>query len=752
MKDDAGAPPRSRLERVAGWTGQKAVPWVVFGAFLAWVWGPRDLFHTVPSYGDALENIVSATWFSDSLAQGRNPLVYPYNYFPEGWRVGSHSVGALLYLVLIPLVRIGGGAYAYNVATLFTCVFGFAGALLLARRHLTSLPATIVALAITFWSMRWSQAQEGRLNIFLAAALLPWMLWAVERAFFAVSRRRCIEWLALVGIFWAFAFNLSLYFVFIGGVTLSLWMLLPLGSRVNTWRKRFLALCFTAVVLLVLGAPWLILNLHESAIVDPPFYTIQEVNFSGASLNSFPIPFLDHPWLASFARSLYKGEPWEQGMGNLGLAWSIAAIVGVILGRKNTAWLPALALAVVGLVFAQGLTLHWDGQPVQWPIMRPLNQAIWQAGHSLKPAFFPVAQPPTPFADAIPLPALLLSVIVPFWERGRVFARYALAASLGVLLLAGMALLEVRRLWPSRPVAGRLVQLALAGILLIEIVPRPLQTLPFPPAGHAAYTWLSQQSLDGQGIANVFAAHPSTLVLSNMSYNLLAPSYHKQATVSGVTGVRPRYNAQLNEWLATHEHPFWHPDLAPILRSYRVKYILMEMQGEWEGGLWQEARAAKEIKPLECFPAPESIAPWNWPICVLEVLPPPSPDFNVLLHDGWSGMEEWGVWAEGTRSDVQFVVTSRSPIRLELAAFPLCVPGKQQRITLDANGTEFAVHEWADCEPWNAALDVPAALVQVGFNDLTVRAAYAQLPPQAGGSDPRKLSVGFTRFKIEARP
>ncbi len=64
------------------------------------------------------------------------------------------------------------------------------------------------------------------------------------------------------------------------------------------------------------------------------------------------------------------------------------------------------------------------------------------------------------------------------------------------------------------------------------------------------------------------------------------------------------------------------------------------------------------------------------------------------------------------------------------------------------NGVEVAVHEWADCEPWNASIDLPAAVIRVGFNDLTVRAAYAEPPPQAGGSDPRKLSVGFSRLAI----
>ncbi|MCU0502825.1 MAG: hypothetical protein MUC51_13865, partial [Anaerolineae bacterium] len=451
---------RGRVARLA----PLILPWCAFLLFMVWVWGARDIFRTVPHYGDALETIVSATWFSDALASGQNPLIYPYNFFPEGWRIGSHSVGSFLYLALVPLVRAGGGAFAFNVALLFTCVFGFAGALLWTRRHLTPMPATIVSLAITFWSMRWWEIMRGRLHTFLPAAILPWMLWGVERAFAASSRRRRVGWLIFVAALWAVTFNLSLYFVFLNGVLLALWMLFITGSRREGWSKRLLDLCIVGALLLVLGAPWLILNLRESAIAAPLFYRIAEVNFAGASLNSFPVPFLNHPWLASFARSFYRGEPWDQAMGNFGLGWTFVAILGIFLARKHRAWRPAVAMAVVGLLLAQGLTLHWDGQTVQWPALRPLNQVLWQIGHSLKPGFFVDAQPPEPFADAVPLPALLLSIFVPFWERGRMFARYALGASVAVLLLAGMALVAVRRLWPNRPVAGLALQLALAGI------------------------------------------------------------------------------------------------------------------------------------------------------------------------------------------------------------------------------------------------------------------------------------------------
>jgi hypothetical protein len=41
--------------------------------------------------------------------------------------------------------------------------------------------------------------------------------------------------------------------------------------------------------------------------------------------------------------------------------------------------------------------------------------------------------------------------------------------------------------------------------------------------------------------------------------------------------------------------------------------------------------------------------------------------------------------------------------------------------------------------------------VRVGFNDLTLRSAYAEPPPQADGSDPRKLSAGFSRLKVTPR-
>jgi hypothetical protein len=293
------------------------------------------------------------------------------------------------------------------------------------------------------------------------------------------------------------------------------------------------------------------------------------------------------------------------------------------------------------------------------------------------------------------------------------------------------------------------LQALVACLLLVEIVPPRLEVVPFPPANHPAYVWLSQQQLSGEGIVNVFAAHESTLVLSIFGYNLLAPSFHKQATAAGAAGVIPAHTGYLTNWLATHQHPFWQPDFAAILRDYGIRYVVMEMQGEWEKGLWDEAQVADQVKPVRCFPKPDGAAPWSWPICILEVPPSRWPDLNLLLHDGWSGKEDWGVWAEGTESYAQWIATRKSRARLTLSAFPLCVPGQNQEVRLDFNGTTVITHEWHNCEPWDASVEIPSELVRVGDNDLVLHSKYAATPTStADKEDTRRLSVGFTKLSM----
>ncbi|HEX9118490.1 MAG TPA: hypothetical protein VGA61_20655, partial [Anaerolineae bacterium] len=346
---------------------------------------------------------------------------------------------------------------------------------------------------------------------------------------------------------------------------------------------------------------------------------------------------------------------------------------------------------------------------------------------------------PAPLDAAIPLPGMLLTVLVPFLDRARVFARYALLAGVGVYLLAGVAITRLR---------SRLLQGLLSLLLIFEVLPPRAGNLAFPPAPHPAYTWLSGQALNGQAVADLVSVHPATLGLFISGETIWSTTISRQATVAGASSVWPAQTRFLWDWLTTHEHPFWNSDLTTILRAYQVRYILLHMRSDWERGLLKEARSDPEIKAGQCFDPPAAPGPWNFPICVLEVLPSPTLNFNVLLSDGWSGREDWGVWAEGLTPRAQWIAPRRADYVIHIAGFPQCVPGREQSLTVEVNGTAIGAHQWQACGDWSADLHIPAALVRVGANDLVARVAYAVSPP----GDTRKLSVGFTRLVVQVQP
>ena len=86
---------------------------------------------------------------------------------------------------------------------------------------------------------------------------------------------------------------------------------------------------------------------------------------------------------------------------------------------------------------------------------------------------------------------------------------------------------------------------------------------------------------------------------------------------------------------------------------------------------------------------------------------------------------------------------------MALEAFPNCIPGRTQALTVEVNGTRLAEHTWANCDPWAAAITVPASLVRLGGNDVVIRPAYAVAPPDG---DTRPLSVGFSKLRVDAEP
>jgi hypothetical protein len=706
---------------------------------LVWGWRGQDFLHSIPHYGDTLEMMWALSWYGDAIRSGQSIAVFPLAFYPSGWHYAENLI---MLLALLPLHWIGGPAFAYNVGILSTFIVAFVGGYKLARRFMGRGPATIAALLISFWGFRWFHT-IGHLNILIGSALLPWILWTLDGALRTPGRSRW--WLVLTGVLWAASMSGSMYFAWLSGVAVAAWIGGCLAARAIRWRTAVLALAIPAGVALLLSAPaiyWMWQNTSKDGVA---FYTLGELNYWNASLNSLPLPSLDHPLLGPYVRSLFGGQPYEQGAANLGLVASLLAIAGFCAALRRAEWRPVLFLTVIGLLLALGLTLRWDNSSLQWPLLRPINAALWQLGHWLKPSLFKTAQPTVPFDNAVPLPGLLLVAVVPFVERARVFARYMFVGAIGVFLLTALGVTLARWKW---------VRILLTLLLVLEILPAPLAALPYPPRPHPAFDWLEEQPLSGEGIADIFAAHPYTPVLLNDGETVLATLYHGKGTAAGASSVWPAHTAFLNTWLSSHEHAFWNPDLVPILRFYRIRYVLLHMRGDWEQGLLAEAKQNGEIRFLRCFDPPADPGPWDYPICVLEVLPSAQPDLNLVLEDGWSGKEDWGVWAEGTTSKAYWVATEEGPNTLHVQVFPACRENQYQGVTFEVNGQAVATHRWSDCEPWSAEVTVPASLVRRGRNDLVVRSDYAVRPGDsnsAPGSDTRLLSVGFTRLRVEPR-
>lgn len=87
---------------------------------------------------------------------------------------------------------------------------------------------------------------------------------------------------------------------------------------------------------------------------------------------------------------------------------------------------------------------------------------------------------------------------------------------------------------------------------------------------------------------------------------------------------------------------------------------------------------------------------------------------------------------------------------MEFSAFPLCVPGEQQRMEIRVNGSLWKSLRFETCDSLDFRERVPERMLR-RYNVLSFRFAYARAPadvPGLGGGDTRRLSVGFTRLRV----
>jgi len=728
-------------EALRGRVADRLLPWLPFCLLFLWGWRTPDIVHSVPGMADVLEVLWGVQWYRDCLfSRGVSPLYCELIAHPHGWHTAALAHTPFIFLLMLPLNEFAGPAFAYNVSVILSLGVAFAGALRFAGQFTGSrFGATLVGLVFTFVGMRWFRTTQGHLNILWLSALVPWLLWALERARLGKSQIAVRRWLRFAGVIWGVMICSSLYGVFLGGLCFLIW-----GREIFRW-KRIRQAGSTALVALGVGLPVILLHWDATCENGVIPLGLEHVLHWGASVNSLIAPNVHHPISAvrDVARGVYSGPYDESGVSNLGLVTCIFGALGLwrVIRRKgqssNLAW-----LAVAGVVLSCGLLLKWDGDVVWHPVFWRVNNAVWGVGRFLKPSLFTSAEPQPPFGEGLPLPGFLLAAIVPFWESGRVMSRYALVGGLGLMVLA---VREVQAL-------PRIARYVVALLWLVETLPVPTSVVPVPLTPHPAYTWVSQQDKDGTwGIVDV--ACPTLMVDPRVLYGTCL---HGVPTVSGGRPFLPRRVRALWRFLARDPKALACPKAGLVLRCYDVRYLFLHVIGDEERSMWSLVVRNPAFDPVGCFEPLEEPSPWSYPICVAEVSYAYWPanvthGGDLVLLGGWSEQEDWGIWAEGTESSARWIAPDKVAYRLCVEAFPLHVPGRCQQVSIEINGQQLAAYRWSKCETWSADLEVPPSLVEQGWNDMVLRYEYAARPselPDAKTEDARQLSVGFVRLEV----
>jgi hypothetical protein len=503
-----------------------------------------------------------------------------------------------------------------------------------------------------------------------------------------------------------------------------------------------------ALTALLLSAPIIVWFWQAKTAAGATFYTADQLVNLGASINTLPIPSLYHPVFDAYiAAYLYHSYLEESAIFNFGFLASCIALFGFWRARLDPRWHPLMVMTATGFILMLGMVLRFDNYFLTFEPLRPLTDSLWQLGHLVKPGVFTTALPSPPLDTAIPLPAMLLAIFLPFVEGARYFSRFGFIAGLGFFILLAFALEHVR---------SRILCVALTALLLFELIPEdPVLGAPFPVTPHPMFQWLSQNSAPSDGIIDLYAYVPDHLTMLGGGEVVWEAHLHGRPIVSGPGSVIPAHTQFILNWLWSHPHEFQSSELPVLLRAYRVRYVLLHMTNAYADGALTDARQNPAFRVANCAEPDGAQSMWLYSICAVELLPTRAAGSTVKFETGWSQSEDWGIWAEGTESRVRWIATSTVGYSITIAATPLCVDGQPQQAAILIEQHIVATHVWSTCEQWSESIGVPQELVQIGWNEFTIQSRNALRPIDVSlgkNGDRRNLSLAFTRLDIGMSP
>ncbi|NUM44923.1 MAG: hypothetical protein HUU38_09470 [Anaerolineales bacterium] len=526
----------------------------------------------VPGYykADNYEYLWKMWWFKHTLIETQqNPLFAPHIFYPQGFSLAHAELTPLHTILGLPLIWAWGEIPTYNFFALLSYLISGWVTFLLVYRLTTNVWAGVFA-GVLFALSPYHHVRYGGILPLMAIQGIPIFFYGLENW----AQTFTIRWAAITALGFIVAAWASPYYAAGLALLAPVYVLARIRISLAFFRSKqtwtSLGLMLALVIIFVVPVAWPYLQLGKQIDLEIP---LDEVDFWSASLTDYLVPTGVHPLWGTFVRERLLSVPveFEQislefvlGVGYLALLF---AFYGWKFGRhpaiKGMLW-----FTLVATLFSFGPRLHLGRHPIVIPASENLvNQfhALMNfiGGHLFGRETYTLLETT---GITIPLPALLIRWMIPFFSGMRAWNRFAVFVSFGISVLAGIGFARYieRELKPQSKSLSyqRIMILIFIGLAIFELWPAriPLQPVESRPVDEWLATQLGQFNLMELPLNSALSA-------PQMQYT----RYHGKNIAYGYGTYFPIWYRQQYPELGNC------PSSACLtrLQSWQVKYILL---------------------------------------------------------------------------------------------------------------------------------------------------------------------------------
>ena len=503
--------------------------------------------------GDNIYFVWMIGWMKKALFDlHTNPFNVWFLNYPEGWNMAYTEITPIMLALAMPFTFVGGATFGYNAAMLLTFI--------------------LAGLFMTVWIKHLT----GRMD----AALIGGTIYAFVPYHFA---HFLIGHLNQSGIQWFPLFFMGLYDMLKepvlanGKINWKSGLLAGISLGLIAWTSQYyLYMTFFISLVFIIGYPLItgwrkmlgwpywknLLVLGGSAlplvgIAVLPYVTLAQsgglpdrsigiTEMYSASPTDFVLPSTLHPLWGQWVGATFNRDMWIEGTLYIGIIAFILALTAV-LGLRKSQHRPLIILAVtaalLAVLLAMGIDLHWNGQAVKVSLPFLMNGQ------------------PVP----IPLPGYFLFKYFPLFAKLRALMRFGVFTLVMTGLLAGLGASWF--LERFKPRWQPLVCVFIILLVLVDFSPRPFTQFSEVSA-RPLDAWLAAQPGDGALIQLPIDESDD----QQQTYNTLT---HGKPFVGGFfNAFPPAQYGRIRPTLETF------PDRAGIdlLKDLGVEYILVDIK------------------------------------------------------------------------------------------------------------------------------------------------------------------------------